>query len=112
VRSPSWCLLAIFLGLGIQTLGQSVPQDAPAPRSADAAPMTLVPNLPVASATSLMPQVDPLELQREAKQILELSKSIPSDVEYINHGLLPRDTIEKLKRIERLSKQLRSQIGR
>jgi hypothetical protein len=74
--------------------------------------VTIVPNVPVASGTSLKPQVDPLELQREAKQILELSKSIPSDIEYINRGLLPRDTIEKLKRIERLSKQLRSQIGR
>lgn len=112
MRFPSWCLLAIFLGFGIQTFGQSVPPDAPVPRSADAAPVTIVPNAPVASRTSLKPQVDPLELQREAKQILELSKSIPSDIEYINRGLLPRDTIEKLKRIERLSKQLRSQIGR
>jgi hypothetical protein len=50
---------------------------------------------------------DPLELQREAKQILELSQSIQPDIEHVNRGLFPKDMIEKLKRIEKLSKHLR-----
>ena len=28
----------------------------------------------------------------------------------VNHGLLPRDTLQKLKRIEKLSKHLRSEL--
>jgi len=63
-------------------------------------------------STAGRPHVDPLELQREAKQILELSRSLQPDIEYVNRGVLLKDTIEKLKRIEKLSKHLRSQIDR
>jgi hypothetical protein len=110
VRFPSSHLLAVFLGLCIQTFGQSVPPVAPVPRSAtDVAPV-FVPKVPVQSSTP-RPHTDPLELQREARQVLELSQSIQSDFESINRGLLPKDTIEKLKRIEKLSRHLRSQIA-
>jgi hypothetical protein len=54
---------------------------------------------------------DPLQLQREAKEMLELSQSLQLDIEQVNHGLLPKDTIEKLKRIEKLSKHLRSEVA-
>jgi hypothetical protein len=30
----------------------------------------------------------------------------------VNHGILPKETIEKLKRIERLSKRMRGELGR
>lgn len=55
-------------------------------------------------------RVDPLQLQREARELSDLAKSIPADMDQVNHGLLPKDTIEKLKRIEKLSKHLRSQV--
>jgi len=54
---------------------------------------------------------DPLQLQREAKEMLELSQSLQLDIDQVNHGLLPKDTIEKLKRIEKLSKHLRSEVA-
>ena len=54
---------------------------------------------------------DPLELQREAKELLELSQSLQPDMESLNHGLLPKDTIDKLKRIEKLSKRLRGELS-
>ena len=53
-----------------------------------------------------------MELRREASQVLELSKSIQSDLESVSRGLLPKDTIDKLKKIEKLSKHLRNQIER
>jgi hypothetical protein len=112
VRFRSLCYLpTIFLGFCIQASSQSVPPGARVPRSANAAPVIIV---PTRQGPSGLPKThaDPLELQHEANQILELSQSIPSDIEYINRGLLPRDTIEKLKRIEKLSKHLRAQIGR
>jgi hypothetical protein len=55
---------------------------------------------------------DPLELQREAKELLELSQSLQPDMDSVNHGILPKETIEKLKRIERLSKRMRGELGR
>jgi hypothetical protein len=65
-------------------------------------------------APSAVPKThaDPFEIQREAKQILQLSQSIQPDIEYVNRGVLPKDTIEKLKRIEKLSKHLRNQIDK
>jgi hypothetical protein len=111
VRFPSSLLLAVFLGFCIQTFGQSVPPGAPTPHSADV-PVVFVPNAPIQSSTAPRPQADPLELQREAKQVLELSKSIQSDFEAITRGVLPKDTIEKLKKVEKLSKHLRNQIER
>jgi hypothetical protein len=56
--------------------------------------------------------VDPIELRSQARQILELSESIQPDIEQVNRGVLPKDVIDKLKRIEKLSKQLRSQINK
>lgn len=55
--------------------------------------------------------IDALQLQREAKEILELSQSLQLDIDQVNHGLLPKDTIEKLKRIEKLSKHLRGEVS-
>jgi len=49
-------------------------------------------------------------MEREAKELAQLASSIPGDVEQLKQGLLPKDTVEKLKRIEKLSKQLRAQI--
>jgi hypothetical protein len=31
-------------------------------------------------------------------------------MDYVNKGLLPKDMVEKLKRVEKLSKHLRSQL--
>ncbi len=56
-------------------------------------------------------RVDPLQLQREAREVSELAKSLPADMDYVSKGLLPKDTIEKLKRIEKLSKRMRGEIN-
>jgi hypothetical protein len=102
----------MLLGFGIPTFGQSVPPGAPVPRSGIGSPVTTMPI--TQSVPSAIPKthVDPLEVQREAKQILELSQAIQPDIEYLNRGLLPKSMIEKLKRIEKLSKHLRGQIDR
>jgi hypothetical protein len=111
VRFPSTPLLDVLLAFCIQTFGQSAPPGAPMPHSADV-PVVLVPNAPIQSSTAPRPHLDPLELRREANQVLELSKSIQSDFEAVTPGVLPKATIEKLKKIEKLSKHLRNQIER
>ena len=55
-------------------------------------------------------QLDRLQIERDARELLELSQSLQMDIESINHGLLPQDTIAKLKRIEKTSKHLRSEL--
>jgi hypothetical protein len=55
-------------------------------------------------------KVDPAQLQREAHELLDLSQSLQADIESVNQGLHPKDTIEKLKRIQKLAKHLRGEI--
>jgi hypothetical protein len=59
----------------------------------------------------LQHRVEPLQLQREAREISDLAHTLPGDIDNVNRGLLPRDVIEKLKRIEKLSKQLRGELA-
>ena len=56
-------------------------------------------------------KIDPDQLKREARELLELSQSLQGDIESVNHGLHPKDTIEKLKRIQKLAKHLRGEIA-
>ena len=76
--------------------------DVPPPPSLD--------QLPTPSAKPKI-KTDPVQLQREARELLELSQSVQLDIDSVNHGLLPKDTIGKLKRIENLSKHLRGEIA-
>ncbi|HKT88056.1 MAG TPA: hypothetical protein VJQ59_06450 [Candidatus Sulfotelmatobacter sp.] len=58
------------------------------------------------------PPVDPVVLRQEADQLAALAGSIPPDVQKVNKGLLSKDLIQKLKKIEKLSKHLRSELDR
>src|SRR6267154_4161333 len=56
------------------------------------------------------PVVDVVRLERDAQELAELSASIHTDVNRANRGVLPKDVIEKLKRVEKLSKRLRNEL--
>lgn len=100
--------LAIFLLLCSSTLAQHPVNNWPKP------PQPMGGGIGGAkSSKSTSPfRVDPIELQREARELSDLASSLPADMDHIGQGLMPKDTIDKLKRIEKLSKQLRGQIGR
>jgi len=52
----------------------------------------------------------PAKLKHDADELAALAQSIPPEVDQTTKGILPKDLIEKLKRIEKLAKQLRSQL--
>ena len=56
------------------------------------------------------PHVDAVKVQHDAQELADLSASIPVDVNRANQGLLSKDLIDKLKRVEKLSKQLRGEL--
>jgi len=58
------------------------------------------------------PQLDLAKLRRDADELARIAQTIPVDVSSIQQGLLPKDMIDKLKQIEKLSKDLRSRINR
>jgi hypothetical protein len=64
-----------------------------------------------ATVTQTQLAADPVQLQREAREMLDLSQSVLNDIDSVSHGLLPKDLNDKLKRIEKLSKHMRSEVG-
>jgi hypothetical protein len=56
-------------------------------------------------------QLDQAAIERQARELLELSQSLQPDIKNLTRGMLPEDTIPKLKRIEKLSKNLRKELG-
>lgn len=53
----------------------------------------------------------PTVLQSQARELSLLAQTIPDAIAQVNQGTLPKDITEKLKRIEKLSKMLRGEIG-
>jgi hypothetical protein len=74
-------------------------------------PSPAVPDTPPSPDTRTTDsRLDIVTMEREAKEMAALASSIPGDVEQLKKGLLPSTALDKLKRIEKLSKQLRSHI--
>jgi hypothetical protein len=56
-------------------------------------------------------RTDFLQLQRDADELARTAQTIPADVTRVRKGILPKDVIEKLKQIEKLSKKLRTELN-
>jgi hypothetical protein len=54
--------------------------------------------------------VDVTELKKQANEVVTLSQALPVQIEQIGNGKLPKELIENLKKIEKLSKHIRSEI--
>jgi predicted Rossmann fold nucleotide-binding protein DprA/Smf involved in DNA uptake len=52
------------------------------------------------------------QLRRDAQELARLAQLIPAEVHQVESGVLPKDLDGQLKRIEKLSKQLRREISR
>lgn len=94
-------LLLILSSAALQTRSRMSPP--PSPMNSDPAAQDLSP--------SLQRRIDLLELQKEADDLARTAETIPSDMASVRRGTLPKDFIQKLKQIEKLSKHLRSQIS-
>jgi hypothetical protein len=55
--------------------------------------------------------IDPVKLHAEANELADLARSVPTDMDQVSQGKLPKDLGDKLKRIEKLSKQLRGELN-
>src|SRR6266576_5954865 len=57
-----------------------------------------------ASPDDIRARVASLQFQTDAKELAELCDSIPGEMNGVNQGLVSKDLLEKLKRVEKLSK--------
>ena len=81
----------------------------PGVRQADQAETQNEKNIP--PPVSLRTHIDFARLDRDAADLSALAQTIPGDVDSVRRGMLPKDTLDKLKQIEKLAKHLRSQIS-
>ena len=65
---------------------------------------------PVPSSATARRHIDLVKLQEEADELSQLAQTIPADMTSVRHNMLPKDMLEKLKRIEKLSKHVRSEL--
>jgi hypothetical protein len=54
--------------------------------------------------------VDFAKVKNDADELVILSQSIHSGIDDVGKGMLPKDLIDKLKQMEKLSKRLRSEL--
>lgn len=58
------------------------------------------------------PRIDPLQMKSQADELAKLASAIPYDVQQIQHGLLAKDLGARLRRIQKLSKELKQEVDR
>lgn len=87
-------------------------QDAPK-RNMSPPPTSMDPDnsRPPADSATLLRHINLVQLQKDADDLARTAQSIPLDVANVRRGVLPKDTLQKLKQIEKLSKHLRSELN-
>ena len=81
------------------------------PRDAGA-PQSQLPTEEVSLQDRKTPVSDRVRLAKDAQELVDLSASVRTDIEHANQGLLSKDVVEKLKRVEKLSRHLRTELMR
>ena len=103
----STVLLACVLPARAQIKDAYIPGVPPPPASMDRDHAQAAPD-----EAKLPPHhIDLVKMQQEADDLARTAQTIPTDIGGVRQGTLPKDVIEKLKRIEKLSKRLRSELN-
>jgi hypothetical protein len=105
VKKSAWLALPAVLGLLVTMALPQTHNTFPTP------PPTLDTTATAKEETASARHVDLAQLQREADDLARTAQTIPSDVASVRKGMLPKDVIEKLKQIEKLSKRLRTELN-
>ena len=101
-----WIVPLLLLCASVEASGQHRPTYPHPPQAADTA--TVESGQPQPSQRA---HLDPAQLQQEVKELLTLAQNLTQDIDAVNRGLLPKDTVSKLKRMEKLAKRLRKEIA-
>jgi hypothetical protein len=102
------CTLPFAL-LAASTLLAQVKPVPPGVRQADQTEAQTQQNIPPPANPHI--RLDLGKLRQNADELARIAQTIPSDVSSIQKGILPKDVIQKLKQIEKLSKQLRGALN-
>jgi hypothetical protein len=105
MNKSAWLSLPLMLALFVVQVFAQTRNNFPRP------PEALDPNVTERAPATSSKHIDLAKLQREADDLARTAQTIPSDVASVRKGMLPKDVIEKLKQIEKLSKHLRGELN-
>ena len=106
VTKLRWSVPLLLLFTGLEASGQHRPTYPHPPQAADTATVQNVrPEL------STKTHVNPAQLQQEVQELSSLAQDLTQDIDAVNRGLLPKETVSKLKRVEKLARRLRKEIA-
>lgn len=105
MKKRSWISLPVTLGLFVTLAIPQTRNNYPKPP----APLDSANRDQAPTATSR--RLDLAQLQRDADELARTAQTIPTDVASVRQGMLPKDVIDKLKQIEKLSKRLRTELN-
>jgi apolipoprotein N-acyltransferase len=105
VTKLRWIATLLLLA-SVEASGQHRPTYPHPPQAADTATVENV-----QPQSSRRAHLDPAELQQEVQELSRLAEDLTQDIDAVNRGILPKDTVSKLKRVEKLAKRLRKEIA-
>jgi hypothetical protein len=66
----------------------------------------------VPTAEEVRARVSNAQVQKDIKELGELGNQVHSDMEGLQQGMLGKEVVERLRRLEKLSKRVREQLTR
>jgi hypothetical protein len=104
-------LLLAFVLLGAQhpTTGATIPAPLPSPEPRSDLPIDQPPSVVHGDRRQAL---NLHKIKAQADQLTKLAQSISPDINKVSKGEMPGELIKNLKQIEKLSKQLRRELGR
>lgn len=108
MKLMQWCLTTLLICPVV--VGMASGQTKPGPPGLQAA-RQYESTHPLEAPQAPVRKIDLDQLQQEADELSALAQTIPADVKSVTQGVLSKDLLDKLKRIEKLSKHLRSEVS-
>lgn len=105
MKSP--VLLSILLAFALTSIASPEQRGFPSPPN----PMNTDNTTTTEPPVTISRHVDLAAMQKEADVLAQTAQTIPGDMASVRKGMLPKDFVQKLKQIEKLSKHLRSQVS-
>ena len=108
------CLRSLVLSLAITAWCSSAPAQSaqPIPRGrTEANNATRQAENGIEPPAPVSHTISAAELQKQADELLALAQQVHSDTQRASQGVLDKDLKDRLKRIEKLSKKLRDELG-
>jgi hypothetical protein len=106
---PAAFLLACFTFAGQNKATPTIPQTFPPPEPDR--PHLQLDQPPTVVHGDHRAAPNAAQARQDADELAKLAQSIPGDVDKVSKGQLPTDLAARLKRIEKLSKQLRRDLA-